>query len=270
MRVEGRSKTRAMLRPASESAPRRSLAPGFQRRGTVEQLAELEGAELFAGEEVTLQAADTTGGGIHRRQPGTSSTAATFRPIRPSSPGARDCCGSTSETRPTSRSTATWSRSSRATRKRRVGRRPAAGVPASLCRSARRCVRRRSAPRAHLAQLARPPAHLLARRNPDLIASGEGGSNLTLVRVPGRRGGIVERRELAIHADHRSGGRWRLPAPPPGASASPTCTRPTTGPTLATADVLRAAEAATEWAGDSPLLFGGDLNLRPGRGPRGL
>jgi endonuclease/exonuclease/phosphatase family metal-dependent hydrolase len=31
--------------------------------------------------------------------------------------------------------------------------------------------------------------------------------------------------------------------------------------------VLRAAEAATEWAGDSPLLFGGDLNLRPAENP---
>ena len=31
------------------------------------------------------------------------------------------------------------------------------------------------------------------------MASGEGGSNLTLVRVPGRLGGIAERRELAIH-----------------------------------------------------------------------
>jgi len=38
-------------------------------------------------------------------------------------------------------------------------------------------------------------------------------------------------------------------------------------PHLATADVLRAAEAATEWAGDSPLLFGGDLNLRPAEDP---
>jgi endonuclease/exonuclease/phosphatase family metal-dependent hydrolase len=38
-------------------------------------------------------------------------------------------------------------------------------------------------------------------------------------------------------------------------------------PDLATADVLRAAEAATEWAGGSPLLFGGDLNLRPAEDP---
>ena len=38
-------------------------------------------------------------------------------------------------------------------------------------------------------------------------------------------------------------------------------------PELAAADVLRGGEAATEWAGDSPLLFGGDLNLRPAEDP---
>ena len=38
-------------------------------------------------------------------------------------------------------------------------------------------------------------------------------------------------------------------------------------PELASADVLRAARAATEWAGGSPLLFGGDLNLRPAENP---
>src|SRR6185436_5620667 len=38
-----------------------------------------------------------------------------------------------------------------------------------------------------------------ARVNPDLIASGEGGSNLTLVRPAGPLGPITERQELAIH-----------------------------------------------------------------------
>jgi len=38
-------------------------------------------------------------------------------------------------------------------------------------------------------------------------------------------------------------------------------------PELATGDVLRAAEAATAWAGDAPLIFGGDLNLRPAETP---
>jgi endonuclease/exonuclease/phosphatase family metal-dependent hydrolase len=36
---------------------------------------------------------------------------------------------------------------------------------------------------------------------------------------------------------------------------------------MAAEDVLRAAEAASGWAGDAPLLFGGDLNLRPAEDP---
>ena len=44
-----------------------------------------------------------------------------------------------------------------------------------------------------------PLRRLAARLNPDLIASGEGGSNLTLVRPGGALGPIVERRGIAIH-----------------------------------------------------------------------
>ena len=38
-------------------------------------------------------------------------------------------------------------------------------------------------------------------------------------------------------------------------------------PPLAIEDVLKAARAAERWAGDSPLIFGGDLNLRPAEDP---
>jgi hypothetical protein len=75
-----------------------------------------------------------------------------------------------------------------------------------------------------------PLRGLLARQNPDLVASGEGGSNLTLVRVPGRLGGIAERRELTIHdgpPERRALALTRTAS----ASASPTCTRPTTSRT---------------------------------------
>ncbi|HEY1855303.1 MAG TPA: endonuclease/exonuclease/phosphatase family protein [Solirubrobacterales bacterium] len=111
-----------------------------------------------------------------------------------------------------------------------------------------------------------PIRALLARQNPDLMASGEGGSNLTLVRVPGKLGGIAERRELAIHEG------------PPERRAM-AFTRTASGlcianlhatndqPRLASEDVLRAARAAAEWAAGSPLLFGGDLNLRPAESP---
>ncbi|HEX5984598.1 MAG TPA: endonuclease/exonuclease/phosphatase family protein [Solirubrobacterales bacterium] len=107
-----------------------------------------------------------------------------------------------------------------------------------------------------------PLRALLARQNPDLIASGEGGSNLTLVRVPGRLGGIAERREMAIHEgppERRSMGFIR--------TASGICVANLhathTPAKLAAQDVMKAARAACEWAGGAPLIFGGDLNLRP-------
>jgi endonuclease/exonuclease/phosphatase family metal-dependent hydrolase len=111
-----------------------------------------------------------------------------------------------------------------------------------------------------------PLRELLARQNPDLMASGEGGSNLTLVRVPGRLGGIAERRELAIHEgepERRSMAFTR--------TASGLCIAnlhaTNDAPEMATEDVLKAARAATEWAERSPLIFGGDLNLRPAENP---
>ena len=120
---------------------------------------------------------------------------------------------------------------------------------------------------------------LAARINPDLIASGEGGSNLTLVRKSlrcdltpyevdksHRKGRIAERRELAIHE-----GRPERRAMAFTRSASGVCVAnlhaTNDRPELAAEDVLRAATAASGWAGEAPLLFGGDLNLRPGESP---
>ena len=111
-----------------------------------------------------------------------------------------------------------------------------------------------------------PLRALLARQNPDLMASGEGGSNLTLVRVPGRLGGIAERRELAIHEgepERRAMAFTRTASGVCVANLHATNDRPE----LAIEDVLRAARAATEWAGGAPLIFGGDLNLRPAEDP---
>ena len=105
-----------------------------------------------------------------------------------------------------------------------------------------------------------------ARLNPDLVASGEGGSNLTLVRTAGTLAGMVERRELAIHE-----GRPERRAMAFTRTAAGVCVAnlhaTNDDPPLAAEDVRRAADAATRWAGDSPLLFGGDLNLRPAEDP---
>jgi endonuclease/exonuclease/phosphatase family metal-dependent hydrolase len=105
-----------------------------------------------------------------------------------------------------------------------------------------------------------------ARLNPDLIASGEGGSNLTLVRPRGTLGAIEERRGLAIHEGRPERRSMALTRTASGVCiANLHATNDV--PALAVEDVLRAAEAATEFAGEAPLLFGGDLNLRPRQSP---
>ncbi len=120
----------------------------------------------------------------------------------------------------------------------------------------------------------------VARRNPDLIASGEGGSNLILVRNSFRCAlcthseqkahreakPIAERREMAIHEggpERRAMAFVRTESGVCVANLHATNDQPA----LATEDVLKAAQAASEWAGSSPLLFGGDFNLRPAENP---
>jgi endonuclease/exonuclease/phosphatase family metal-dependent hydrolase len=111
-----------------------------------------------------------------------------------------------------------------------------------------------------------PLRGLLARQNPDLMASGEGGSNLTLVRVPGRLGGIAERRELTIHDGPPERRALALTRTASGVCiANLHATNDMAA--MATEDVLHAARAATEFAGAAPLVFGGDLNLRPAEQP---
>jgi hypothetical protein len=110
---------------------------------------------------------------------------------------------------------------------------------------------------------------LIADLNPDLIASWEGGSNLTLVRgaLTGRgEPAIAERCEMVIHEgrpERRTMAFTRTMAGLCLANLHAT----SNVPELAGPEVLRAAERATGWAGDAPLLFGGDLNLRPGEHP---
>ena len=89
---------------------------------------------------------------------------------------------------------------------------------------------------------------LAARINPDLIASGEGGSNLTLVREGGPLGEIVERRELAIHEgepERRAMAFTRTASGVCLANLHATNDRPA----LAAEDILKAARASHAWAG---------------------
>jgi endonuclease/exonuclease/phosphatase family metal-dependent hydrolase len=109
----------------------------------------------------------------------------------------------------------------------------------------------------------------IAELNPDLIASSEGGSNLTLLRgamLEGADPAIAERRELVIHEGRPERRMMAFTRTSSGlcvANLHATNDRPD----IAGPEVLRAAETAIEWAGDAPLLFGGDLNLRPAEQP---
>jgi endonuclease/exonuclease/phosphatase family metal-dependent hydrolase len=106
----------------------------------------------------------------------------------------------------------------------------------------------------------------LADFNPDLIASSEGGSNQILVRHPGR---VVEHRRLtlALRPERRRMQWARLELPGGGRVCVANLHASAGRAAQATAEVLRAADAAVRWSGDDPLVFGGDLNLRPARDP---
>lgn len=111
----------------------------------------------------------------------------------------------------------------------------------------------------------------LARINPDLIASSEGGSNLILVQREGALGSgtrpeILERRELDLQTspEHRTMAFARLASGVCVANLHATNSRPE----LAGQEVLHAARAAVEWAASEPLVFGGDLNIRPDQQPQ--
>jgi endonuclease/exonuclease/phosphatase family metal-dependent hydrolase len=98
--------------------------------------------------------------------------------------------------------------------------------------------------------------------NPDLVKSSEGGSNQILVRTPGR---VVEHRRLTLARwPERRRMHWvRLDGGVCVANLHASAGRPA----RAAVEVVRAARTAVEWSGAAPLVFGGDLNLRPGHDP---
>ena len=108
-----------------------------------------------------------------------------------------------------------------------------------------------------------PLRALGALLNPDLIGSNEGGSNTTLVRPA--LGAIAERRALVLSAgplpERRVMVFTRTEAGPCIANLHAS-TGPSNRP-LAEAELRMAAERSLEWAAGSPLILGGDLNVRP-------
>ena len=112
-----------------------------------------------------------------------------------------------------------------------------------------------------------PPAQRLAANvNPDLIASWEGGSNQIFVRDPGR---ITGHRSLMLaRKPERRRMHWvRVELPDEETVCFANLHASAGLPELATEEVVRAAGHAVDWSGDHPLVFGGDLNLRPRRNP---
>ena len=100
------------------------------------------------------------------------------------------------------------------------------------------------------------------RLSPDLLGSWEGGSNTTLVRGAT----IAEPRELVIRPrdpERRTMAFARLDNGVCVANFHAS----NDNYALAEEEVRLAAETASGWATDAPLIFGGDFNLRPERSP---
>jgi endonuclease/exonuclease/phosphatase family metal-dependent hydrolase len=110
-----------------------------------------------------------------------------------------------------------------------------------------------------------PLRSFLARLNPDLVASAEGGSNVILARQAAAPGDPAARRELVLTT--RPERRTMVFARLASGLAVANLHASNAAPERAGPEVTRAAESALEWAGATPLILGGDFNLRPDRSP---
>jgi endonuclease/exonuclease/phosphatase family metal-dependent hydrolase len=103
-----------------------------------------------------------------------------------------------------------------------------------------------------------PLTSMIGRRRPDLLGAWEGGSNTTLVRR--EAGPIVERKRAVLtrRPELRVMALTRL--------ESGICVanmHVSTKPSSAERELVSAAEQALRFAGEHPLVFGGDFNVRP-------
>lgn len=100
----------------------------------------------------------------------------------------------------------------------------------------------------------------LAQRHPELVKSNGGGCNAILVRGTGiavhaRRRLRVWPERRVVHAVRDETGRW---------FANVHCS---THPARARQDLAHARACVLRWAGQAPLVLGGDLNVRDPRVP---
>ena len=109
-----------------------------------------------------------------------------------------------------------------------------------------------------------PLQRRLADWNPDLLASWEGGSNQLLVRG----GRLVEVRRMTLtRVPERRRMLWVRVELPAARICVANLHASAAVPVNAAREVEAAAEQALAWAGADPLVFGGDMNLRPARNP---
>jgi endonuclease/exonuclease/phosphatase family metal-dependent hydrolase len=106
----------------------------------------------------------------------------------------------------------------------------------------------------------------LADRWPDLIKSGEGGSNQVLVRPPWS---VAEERHVTLARwPERRRVQWLRLAHQSGAALCVANLHASSHrPARAAQEVQHAAEAALEWSAGRPLILGGDFNVRPAEQP---
>jgi len=115
-----------------------------------------------------------------------------------------------------------------------------------------------------------PVRRLLARHNPDLMGSWEGGANVILARPPWR---IVESTAVLLNPlrERRLRERRRLALTRLVDRDREVCVgnlHLSAGlPEQAAREAAKAAELALEWARGGPLVLGGDFNLRPAATP---
>jgi endonuclease/exonuclease/phosphatase family metal-dependent hydrolase len=111
-----------------------------------------------------------------------------------------------------------------------------------------------------------PLRGFVAERRPDLIKSGEGGSNQILVRSGWR---IAEHRHLTLALlPERRRMTWARLVRDDGAQLCAANLHASAHrPARAAAEVHRAAARAIAWSAAAPLVFGGDFNVRPAEQP---